>query len=55
MDVLRGTVTVDDTVTVVMIVNIVFVHRITVLSIVVDHKDSITDMIRQVVIFINTH
>ena len=53
MDVVRGTVAVYDTVTVVMIVDIVFVHSITVSQIVVDHKDSITQKKRQVDLLTN--
>ena len=48
VEMLRGAVAVDDPVAVIMLVELVFVHNITVSQFSFDHKDSISGRIRQV-------
>lgn len=48
VEMLRGAVAMNDPVAVIMIIELVFVHNITVLQFSVDHKDSISGRIRQV-------
>jgi hypothetical protein len=48
VEMLRGAVAMNDPVAVIMIIELVFVHNITVSQFSVDHKDSISGRIRQV-------